>query len=153
MNLFDFQCKDIKGNPFDMNQLRGKKVLLINTASECGFTKQFSVMEELYQNTSREKFEMIGIPSNDFGAQDPGSNIEILDFCQVNYGVSFPMMEKMTIKGEQKNELFAWLCKELNCAVDWNFQKFLIDEEGIPFKTLSSATLPIDEQILNWIHE
>jgi len=151
MNLFDFTFNSIDGASFDVEQLAGKKVLIVNTASECGYTSQFAQLEELYQHFMDSNFVVIGFPSNDFGAQDPGSNNEIASFCQKNFGVTFPMMEKVVVKGNFQHPLFAWLTNELGEEVKWNFQKFLIDEKGNFLKSLSSAVIPTDTEILNWI--
>ena len=151
MNLFDFTFNSIDGASFDVEQLAGKKVLIVNTASECGYTPQFAQLEELHQHFKDSNFVVIGFPSNDFGAQDPGSNLEIASFCQKNYGVSFPMMEKVVVKGNFQHPLFAWLTTELGEEVKWNFQKFLIDEEGGFVKSLGSDVLPTDELILDWV--
>ena len=152
MSLHDFKLKTIDGEDFPLSSLAGNKVLLVNTASECGFTGQFSVLQEMHEAFG-DKVQIIGIPSNDFGNQDPGTNVEILGFCQKNYGVSFPMMEKVKVIGENRHPLFAWLTAELGQEVKWNFTKFLIDEEGEVVAMLSPDTLPADEQIMNWINE
>jgi glutathione peroxidase len=151
MNFHDFKVKDITGKEYDLSQLRGKRVLVVNTASECGFTPQFSQLEELYKAFGNDSFEIIGFPTNDFGAQDPGTNKEIAEFCQKNYGVTFPMMEKITVKGVNISPLFDWLQKESNFEIKWNFNKFLIDENGNIVKTYGSTTLPIDEEIIQWV--
>ena len=142
--------KDINGNHYDLSQLKGKKVLVVNTASECGLTPQFGQLQKLYESLDKEKFEIIGFPANNFLKQDPGSNKEIMEFCTANYGVTFPMMEKVSVcdfiytaypPDESKAEkvstspIYEWLTKkELNGVADtkmkWNFQKFLIDENG-----------------------
>lgn len=154
--FYNFKVNAIDGNPFDLKNLKGKKVLVVNTASKCGLTPQFEQLEELYQQKGGENFEIIGFPSNDFGKQDPGTNEEINSFCQKNYGVSFKMMEKIVVKGNQKHPLYKWLTsKDLNGKADneitWNFQKFLIDENGNWVKSLSPQTLPIDNEILSWL--
>jgi glutathione peroxidase len=151
MNFYDFKIKDITGKDFDLSQYKGKKVLLVNTASECGYTPQFEQMEELHKELGGEKFEIIGFPSNDFGAQDPGSNEEIATFCQKNYGVTFPMMEKIAVLGENAHPIYNWLQNELKTEVKWNFHKFLIDEKGHVVKEISHRTPPNDLEIVNWI--
>lgn len=151
MNLFDFSLNSIDGNPFNLSELKGKKVMIVNTASECGYTPQFAQMEELHQHFKDANFEIIGIPSNDFGAQDPGTNAEIGAFCQKNYGVTFPMMEKIVVKGNFQHPLFSWLTAKTGEEVKWNFQKFLIDEEGDFVKSLGSDISPVDESILSWV--
>ncbi len=151
MNLHDFKVKDIKGNEFDLAQVSGKKVLLVNTASACGYTPQFAELEELYEKYAGDSFEVIGFPSNDFGEQDPGNDSEIASFCQVNYGVTFPMMSKIKVLGVDAHPLYRWLQDELKTEVKWNFYKFLIDEKGNIVKEISYKTSPLDEEILNWI--
>ena len=153
MNLHNFKVKDIKGHDFDLAQLAGKKVLLINTASECGYTPQFEQLEELYQQFGGDKFMIIGFPSNDFGEQDPGSDTEIASFCHVNYGVTFPMMSKIKVLGEDAHPLYKWLQDTVGSVVKWNFTKFLIDEKGNLVKEISYKTSPIDLEIVNWIEE
>ena len=153
MNLHNFKVKDIKGNDFDLAQLAGKKVLLINTASECGYTPQFEQLEELYQQFGGEKFTIIGFPSNDFGEQDPGSDAEIASFCHINYGVTFPMMSKIKVVGEDADPLYKWLQDSLGAIVKWNFHKFLIDEKGNIVKEIPHKTSPIDLEIVNWVEE
>lgn len=149
--FYDFQVKDIYGNPFDLKQFEGKKVLVVNTASECGLTPQFKNLQELYDNTDRKNFEIIGFPSNDFAGQDPGSNAEILNFCQKNYGVAFSMMAKITVIGEEAHPLYKWLCGQTNSEVKWNFHKFLIDEKGEVVRSVDPTILPISPEIVDWI--
>jgi glutathione peroxidase len=154
--LYNFKINTITGKPFDLKSLKGKKLMIVNTASKCGLTPQFEQLEELHKSKGGENFEIIGFPTNDFAGQDPGSNDEIADFCLVNYGVTFTMMEKIIVKGSQMHPLYKWLTtKSLNgkedCEIQWNFQKFLIDENGNWFKNISPQTLPIDSEILEWI--
>ncbi len=151
MNLHNFKTTDINGNDFDFSQLAGKKVLIVNTASECGYTPQFAQLEELHKEFGGDTFEVIGFPSNDFGAQDPGTDAEIASFCQVNYGVTFPMMSKVTILGESAHPIYKWLQAESGTAVKWNFQKFLIDESGHFVKEIAHSVSPIDEEIVTWV--
>ena len=151
MTLYDFNFNAIDGTPFDVSTLEGKKVLIVNTASECGLTPQYEQLEELYQAKKDSNFTIIGFPSNDFGAQEPGTNDEIAQFCTKNYGVSFPMMEKITVKGENIHPLYDWLTKESESEVSWNFQKFLIDENGVIIKSFAPTVLPVDEEILTLI--
>lgn len=151
MNLSNFKFNAIDGKPFDVAQLSGKKVLVVNTASACGLTPQFEQLEEIYQHFKDQGLVILGFPSNDFAAQDPGSNDEIAAFCQKNYGVTFPMMEKIVVKGEGQHPLFQWLTGITGEDVKWNFHKYLIDENGEFVKDLSPQTLPNDEQILNWL--
>ncbi len=153
MNLHDFKVKDINGNEFDFSQLAGKKILIVNTASECGYTPHFAQLEELHKEFGGDDFEVIGFPSNDFGAQDPGSDVEIASFCQVKYGVTFPMMSKIVILGDNAHPIYKWLQSQSGTEVKWNFQKFLIDENGDFVKEIAHNISPIDEEIVNWILE
>lgn len=152
----DFVVEDIQGNPFDFSQLKGKKVLVVNTASKCGLTPQYSALQELYRKYGGDKFIIIGFPSNDFLNQEPGTNEEIMEFCRVNYGVEFPMMAKISVKGKDMHEVYRWLTsKSLNGVMDsevqWNFQKYLIDENGNLVKMISPRTKPNDPEIISWI--
>lgn len=157
MSIHNYKVKQLSGEQFDFSKLKGKKVLLVNTASECGLTPQYEQLEELYKQTDRSKFEIIGFPCNDFGNQEPGSAEEIQSFCTKNYGVTFPMMEKVKVKGEEKHEIYNWLLEESkkvdqHSSIKWNFHKFLIDENGEFVKSVEPTTLPNDEEILNWIN-
>lgn len=156
MNLYDFDFKKIDGSPFDTDELKGKKVMIVNTASECGLTPQYEQLQSLFENTSRDEFTIIGFPSNDFGGQEPGTNDEVATFCEKNYGVSFPMMSKIAVKGETQHPLYSWLVEESkknNGAeeVAWNFHKFLIDENGSFVKDVHPKTLPNADEITKWI--
>jgi|TARA_R110000737_G_scaffold324995_1_gene338152 glutathione peroxidase len=153
MVLYDFHIEDISGNPFDLESLSGKKVLLINTASECGFTKQYPQLQDLYEHTDRSKFEIIGFPSNDFGSQEPGTNEEIAQFCTANFGVKFPMMSKISVKGNSVHPIFSWLKSETGEEPKWNFHKYLIDRNGNVLRSLEAAVEPTDSEILDWINQ
>lgn len=154
--LYDFTMTTLDGKEFDLSQLKGKKVMVVNTASECGLTPQYENLEELYKEYGGDSFTIIGFPANNFGAQEPGSDAEIKAFCTKNYGVTFPMFSKISVKGDDQHPLYQWLTKkELNGVSDaemlWNFQKFLIDENGHWIKTVHPQTLPIDDEIVNWV--
>jgi glutathione peroxidase len=155
--IHQFTVKTIDGQDFDLAQLEGKKVLVVNVASECGLTPQYEQMEELYSMTSRDKFEIIGVPANNFGGQEPGTNEEIASFCNSNFGTTFPMMAKISVTGNDQHELYQYLTKRsLNGVADiemvWNFQKILVDVNGQLVKTVHPKTLPIDDEIVNWIN-
>jgi glutathione peroxidase len=157
MSLHQYTVIDINGKNFSMDSLRGKKVMLVNTASACGLTPQYAQLEELYQSTNREEFEIIGFPCNDFGAQEPGSETEIAEFCQKNYGVSFPMMSKISVKGEATHAVYKWLLNQsaANGGLDhvkWNFQKFLVNSDGTFHQTIEPILEPLHPEIVNWIH-
>lgn len=151
MNLFDFQINDINGKALDWSSLNGKKLLLVNTASECGYTFHYEPLEELYQTYKDRNFAIIGFPCNDFGEQEPGTEAEIASFCQKNYGVTFPMTEKISILGDNPHPIYKWLKEQTNTEVAWNFQKYLVNEQGEVVKMIAHRTLPNDEEILNWI--
>lgn len=152
MNFHDFTAQTIDGKEISLKDFKGKKVLVVNTASECGLTPQFSQLEELYKTFGPDRFVVIGFPSNDFGAQDPGTNEQIADFCSRNYGVSFPMMAKIMVLGETAHPLFKWLKSVANTEISWNFQKFLIDENGSCVRSVSPVTSPLDEEVMEWIN-
>jgi len=133
--LHDFTVDDIYGNPFDFSQLKGKKVLIVNVASKCGYTPHYAQLQDLYEKYAASNFVIIGFPCNDFGGQEPGSHEEILDFCQENYGVTFPLMSKVKVKGTNKAPIYKWLTEKsengvMDAEIQWNFQKFMINENG-----------------------
>ncbi len=155
-SLHDFTVISLEGKDFDMSQLKGKKVLIVNTASKCGHTPQYEGLQELYEKYGGEGFVIIGFPANNFLRQEPGTNEEIREFCSINYGVSFPMMSKISVKGKDMHPLYQWLTKkELNgfkdSSVKWNFQKYMVDEEGKLVGMLSPKTKPLSQEIINWV--
>ena len=155
-NFHDFTVQTIEGDSFDLSTIEGKKVLVVNTASKCGFTPQYEGLQELYERYGSENFTIIGFPANNFANQEPGSNEQIQQFCQKNYGVTFPMMSKISVKGDDQHPLYQWLTqKALNGKMDsrvkWNFQKYLIDEQGNLVDVAYSRTKPMDEKIVGWI--
>jgi glutathione peroxidase len=154
--IHQFKVKDLSGNEFDFASLKGKKVLVVNTASECGLTPQYKDLEALYEMYKDRNFVIIGFPANNFGHQEPGTNAEIATFCQKNYGVTFPMMEKISVKGEDMNEVYQFLTEKSknglqDSEVTWNFQKYLLNENGELVKVITPKTLPTDKEILDWI--
>lgn len=156
MSIHEFKVENINGDEFDFSSLKGKKILVVNTASKCGLTPQYEKLEALYQKYKNDNFTIIGFPSNDFMGQEPGSNEEIIAFCKKNYGVSFPMMSKVKVKGNDKCDLYSFLTSKSQNGlednkVQWNFQKYLLDENGFLIKVLSPRTLPDDPQISSWI--
>ena len=155
-SIHQFKVADIYGNIFDFSQLRGKKVMIVNTASKCGLTYQYEALQKLYSQYKDLNFVVIGFPSNDFLWQEPGSNDEIIDFCEQNYGVTFPMMSKITVKGSKKHPIYQFLTEKSknnykDSRVTWNFQKYLINKEGIIEKIISPRTRPDSEEIVSWI--
>jgi glutathione peroxidase len=154
--FYDFKVTAIDGKEFDFSGLRGKKVMIVNTASKCGNTPQYSDLEKLYKLYGSEKFVIIGFPANNFLWQEPGSDSEIREFCTKNYGVTFPMMSKISVKGKDTHPLYQWLTKkEYNGVTDsevkWNFQKYLIDEKGKLVRVIPPKTNPMDDEIVKWI--
>src|SRR5690606_10912768 len=154
--IYQFKVKDITGSGFNLADLKGKKVLIVNTASKCGLTPQFEELEKLYQQYKDQNFVIIGFPTNDFMSQDPGTNEEIAEFCKLNYGVTFPMMSKIEVKGDAMEPLYQYLTQKGknglgDFEVEWNFQKFLINEEGKLAKVISPKVSPTDSEITNWI--
>lgn len=154
--IYDYKVTDIDGNPFDMASLKGKKVMIVNTASKCGFTPQYEELEKLYETYKDQNFTIIAFPSNDFLSQEPGTNEEIKEFCSKNYGVSFPIMSKIDVKGKKIAPIYRFLTtKSLNGHSDnnvkWNFQKYLINTSGKLEKVIPPSTKPMDDEIINWI--
>lgn len=156
--IYQFSVKDLSGQEFDFKTLKGKKIMLVNTASECGFTPQYKDLQALYEQYQDEDFVIVGFPANNFGKQEPGSDEEIATFCEANYGVTFPMMSKISVKGDDMHPVYAFLTQKAengfkDSEVKWNFQKYLIDENGKVVRVLPSATLPTDKSITDWITE
>lgn len=144
--IYDFNAKDLNGNEVDFAQFKDKVLLIVNTASKCGFTPQFEGLEELHQSYKEQGLVVIGFPCNQFGSQDPGSNEEIGAFCQQNYGVSFLMMEKVDVNGDNEHPLYTWLKKQeggfLTDGIKWNFTKFLINRQGEVVDRYAPSTKP-----------
>jgi glutathione peroxidase len=151
MNIYSFEIFDISGKSFDWETVKGKKIMVVNVASKCGLTPQYVELEELYQKYQNQGFTILGFPANNFGAQEPGTNNEIAAFCEANYGVSFQMMSKISVLGADQHPLYKWLTDETNESVSWNFQKFLVDENGDVVESIPPNVLPNDEAILHWI--
>jgi glutathione peroxidase len=150
MNIYDFKINDIHQNPINFSNFAGKKMILVNTASQCGLTPQYEALEEMHRELG-DQCVIIGFPCNDFGAQEPGSPDEIVQFCQKNYGVSFLLTEKIHVKGDQQHPIYRWLCDTMNTEVTWNFQKFLINSEGEVEHSIAPSISPNDTEILHWI--
>jgi glutathione peroxidase len=154
--LYSFKAKTIEGKEFDFSSLKGKKVLVVNTASKCGFTPQYKALEDLNKTYGGTKFTIIGFPANNFGAQEPASNTEIKEFCSKNYGVTFQMMEKISVKGNDMDPIYKWLTEKaengkVDAPVKWNFQKFMVDENGHVVDVAMSDEVPNCDKIVNWI--
>jgi len=156
-SIHQFKVTDLYGKEFDFATLKGKKILIVNTASECGLTPQYKDLEAIYSKYKDKNFVIVGFPANNFGGQEPGSNQEIAKFCQMNYGVSFPMMGKISVKGNDMHPLYQFLTQKnknglQDSEVEWNFQKYLLDENGHLVKVLSPRVLPTDDAIVLWIN-
>ena len=154
--IYQFKVEDLDGNAFDFASLKGKKILVVNTASECGLTPQYEQLQTIYEKYKDKNFVIVGFPANNFGSQEPGSNTEIATFCQKNYGVSFPMMSKISVKGKDIHAVYQFLTQKAknglqDSDVEWNFQKYLINEKGELAKVVSPRVLPTDAEITNWI--
>jgi glutathione peroxidase len=155
--LYDFKAKTLDGTDFDFSTLKGKKVLIVNTASECGYTPQYKELQALYEKYGKDgKFMILGFPCNQFGGQEPGSNDTIKAFCTRNYGVTFQMMDKIDVKGEHQHPLYKWLTTKADNGVEdgevkWNFWKFMINEKGEYVGHASSKEVPNCDKIVNWI--
>ncbi|GAA0070556.1 glutathione peroxidase [Clostridium sardiniense] len=147
MNFYEFLAKDINGQDIEMSKYKGKVVLIVNTASKCGFTPQFKELEELYNLYKEKGLEVLGFPCNQFKSQDPASNAEINNFCQLNYGVTFTMFEKINVKGPDTHPIYKYLKDEakgmLNNEIKWNFTKFLLDSNGNVIKRYAPTTSPL----------
>ena len=156
VSIYSFKVKDLSGNEFDFASLKGKKILIVNTASECGLTPQYEQLQAVYEKYKNSNFVIVGFPANNFGAQEPGTNAEIGAFCKKNYGVTFPMMEKISVKGSDMHVLYQFLTQKSknglkDSEVEWNFQKYLIDEKGHLAAVMSPRVVPNDTSIINWI--
>jgi len=158
VSLYDFKVKDIDGNNFDLSSLKGKKVLVVNVASKCGLTPQYNKLQDLYEKYKDKNFVVIGFPANNFNGQEPGTNEEIKTFCTLNYNVSFPMMSKIDVVGDNKAPLYKWLTEKsqngkIDAEVQWNFQKFMIDENGQLLDFVAPREDPFCDKIINWIEK
>jgi glutathione peroxidase len=154
--FYNFKVSAIDGKPFDFSALKGKKVMVVNTASACGLTKQYEQLQALYEKYGADNFVIIGFPANNFRNQESGTAEEIMEFCRVNYGVTFPMMDKISVLGDDIHPVYQWLTQKSkngleDSVVQWNFQKYLIDENGNLVKVVPPRTQPDDPEILAWI--
>lgn len=149
--IYDFKVDGLDGGSIDFSSFKGKKILIVNTASKCGYTPQYKELEELYEKY-KNKLVIVGFPANNFGGQEPGTNAEIKEFCQKNYGVSFPMAAKVSVKGDDTAPIYQWLCNKsqngvLDAEIKWNFGKFLLDEHGRLLNYFPSKITPLSEEI------
>ena len=152
-NLIDIPFLTISGDTTNLSKYKGKVVLLVNVASKCGFTSQYAGLEKLYQSYKEKGLVVIAFPANNFGNQEPGSNEEILNFCQTNFGVTFPIMSKISVKGEDKHPLYTYLTEHSSFSgeIKWNFSKFIIDQNGQVIKRFAPQTKPNSKKIINKI--
>jgi glutathione peroxidase len=154
--LYDFEATTIDGDVYDFSSLRGKKVLIVNIATECSLAPQLKKLQELYEEYGGDNFEIIAFPSNDFGKQEPGDNNKIKEVCSTKYGITFPIMEKITIKGDNPHPIYKWLTSSeengtLDSKVTWNYQKFLVDENGEVVDSFSPISSPKNNRIIEWL--
>jgi len=155
-SFYDFKVETIDGQQFNFSELKGKKVMIVNTASKCGFTPQYKDLENLYIAYGGDDFVVIGFPANNFMNQEPGTNQDIKSFCTSKYGVSFPMMAKISVKGADMHPLYQWLTQKskngvADSEVQWNFQKYLIDEKGNLVGYLKSAAKTLSDDVVMWV--
>ncbi len=158
VSFYDFTVTDIRGEEFDLAQLQGKKVFVVNTASECSLSPQFKSLEKLYRRYGGDDFTIIGFPCNDFGGREPGTDEEIAAYCKETYDISFPMMSRITIRGGEMHPLYRWLTRASENGVEdskvaWNFQKYLIDEHGTLAGHLPPQKKPTCKEIVSWLKE
>jgi glutathione peroxidase len=154
-NIYDFKVEGLTGGEIDFSKYKGKKILIVNTASECGYTPQYEGLEKLYE-THKNNLVIVGFPANNFGEQEPGTNKDIASFCQKNYGVTFPMAAKVEVKGNSTAPIYQWLTKKsynhfMDSEVKWNFQKYLVDENGKLVAVFYSKTTPDSPELLEAI--
>jgi glutathione peroxidase len=154
-SIHSFKVKSIEGKTIDFSSFKGKKILVVNTASKCGYTPQYDALQKVY-NEYKDKLVIVGFPANNFGGQEPGSDSEIQDFCKANYGVSFPMASKISVKGSDMAPIYKWLTSKtengvLDAEVGWNFGKFLLDENGKLLQYFPSKVKPDSDEILKFV--
>src|SRR5215213_10217287 len=155
-SIYDFKVEGLEGGTIDLSQYKGKKIMIVNTASKCGNTPQYAELEKLYEKY-KDKLVIIGFPANNFGQQEPGTSSEIKEFCTKNYGVTFPMAEKVSVKGDDIHPLFKYLVKEAEKMgekdpIKWNFTKFLVDEKGKLVKVFFHKINPMSEDITKYLN-
>jgi len=154
--IYQFKVKDLYGKEFDFATLKGKKIMIVNTASKCGLTPQYKLLEELYEKYKDKNFVIVGFPANNFLWQEPGTDEEIATFCKQNYGVTFPMMSKISVKGKNMHEVYQFLTKKSrngykDSSAAWNFQKYLLNKKGELVSVVKPKTLPNNQEIIDWI--
>jgi glutathione peroxidase len=155
-SIYDFKVDGLSGGTIDFSKFKGKKILVVNTASKCGYTPQYSDLEKLYEQ-NKDKLVIVGFPANNFGSQEPGSNDEIKAFCTKNYGVTFPMAAKVSVKGDDIAPIFKWLTNKtengvMDAEIKWNFTKFLLDENGVLITKFESNVTPLSNDIRKYLN-
>lgn len=155
-SIYQFKVTDLSGKEFDFASLKGKKVMIVNTASKCGLTPQYKDLQAIYDQYKDKNFVIVGFPANNFMEQEPGTNEEIATFCERNYGVTFPMMDKISVKGDDMAPIYQFLTQKgkngvQDSEVEWNFQKYLLNEKGELVKVIAPRTLPTDKEVVDWI--
>lgn len=155
-SIYDFKVEGLEGGSIDLSKYKGKKIMIVNTASKCGNTPQYAELEQLYEKY-KDKLVIIGFPANNFGQQEPGTNTEIKEFCTKNYGVSFPMAAKVSVKGDDIAPIFKYLTNEakklgFEDPIKWNFTKFLLDENGKLITVIHNKTKPMSEDVLKYLN-
>jgi glutathione peroxidase len=155
-SVYDFKVAGLEGNEIDMAQFKGKKILIVNTASKCGLTPQYEQLQQLYTKY-KDKLVIVGFPANNFNQQEPGTKTEIAEFCKKNYGVTFPMADKVSVKGDDIAPIFKWLVDEaakkgIKDPISWNFTKFLVDEKGQLVTVFAPKTTPMSPEILKYLN-
>lgn len=156
--LYDFKAKTIEGEEFDFSNLKGRKVMIVNIATECSLAPQLNKMQELYEEYGGDDFEIIAFPCNDFGRQEPGTNAEVLEKCESKYNITFQLMEKINIKSDSIHPIYNWLTQSsengvLDAKVTWNYQKFLIDKNGQVVESVAPIVGPKNNRIIEWLNE
>lgn len=156
--IYQFKVQSLDGEEFDFSTLKGKKIMVVNTASKCGLTPQYKQLQAIYEKYNDKDFVIVGFPANNFLFQEPGTDEEIAVFCEQNYGVSFPMMSKISVKGKNMHPIYEFLTKKskngvIDSSVSWNFQKYLINPDGRLAKVISPRTLPDDQSVISWLEE
>ena len=154
-SIHSFKVKSIDGGQIDFSKYKGKKIMVVNTASKCGYTPQYEQLQKVYSQY-KDKLVIIGFPCNQFGGQEPGSNEEIVEFCQKNYGVNFPLADKVDVKGSTQSPIYQWLTQKakngvLDATIGWNFNKFLLDENGKMLAYFPSNVKPDSDTILSYL--
>jgi glutathione peroxidase len=155
-SIYDFKVDGLEGGKIDFSKFKGKKIMIVNTASKCGNTPQYAELEQLYEKY-KDKLVIVGFPANNFGGQEPGTNTEIKEFCTKNYGVSFPMAAKVSVKGDDMAPIFTYLVGEAkklgyDDPIKWNFTKFLVDEHGKLIAVIHNRTKPMSEEVLKYLN-